>query len=107
MFVHWPLDATVQAAVDEVQATLGEKVVVRRVVRVAGEHVDVYLHKVNKDLPPQVGVLVATDKTSAFTRERIVQACDGQGLRVVDYFDSPIAGGDGNREFFVFIRKPA
>ena len=41
---------TVQAAVDEVQATLGEKIVVRRVARVAGEHVDVYLHKVNKDL---------------------------------------------------------
>jgi elongation factor Ts len=56
---------TVQAAVDEVQATLGEKVVVRRVVRVAGEHVDVYLHKVNKDLPPQVGVLVATDAAGA------------------------------------------
>jgi len=56
---------TVQAAVDEVQATLGEKVVVRRVARVAGEHVDVYLHKVNKDLPPQVGVLVATDAAGA------------------------------------------
>ncbi len=56
---------TVQAAVDEVQATLGEKIVVRRVTRVAGEHVDVYLHKVNKDLPPQVGVLVATDAAGA------------------------------------------
>jgi len=56
---------TVQAAVDEVQATLGEKVVVRRVARVAGEHVEVYLHKVNKDLPPQVGVLVATDAAGA------------------------------------------
>ena len=56
---------TVQAAVDEVQATLGEKIVVRRVARVAGEHVDVYLHKVNKDLPPQVGVLVATDAAGA------------------------------------------
>jgi len=53
--------ATVQSAVDEAQAMLGEKIVVRRVTRVAGEHVEVYLHKVNKDLPPQVGVLVACD----------------------------------------------
>ena len=55
----------VQNVVDETAATLGEKIVVRRVARVAGEHVEVYLHKVNKDLPPQVGVLVATDAAGA------------------------------------------
>lgn len=55
----------VQTVVDEVAATLGERLVVRRVTRVAGEHVEVYLHKVNKDLPPQVGVLVATDAAGA------------------------------------------
>jgi elongation factor Ts len=51
--------------VDGTAATLGEKVVVRRLARVAGEKVAVYLHKVNKDLPPQVGVLVATDVKGA------------------------------------------
>ena len=56
---------TVQGFVDETAATLGERIVVRRVARVAGEHVEVYLHKVNKDLPPQVGVLVATDAAGA------------------------------------------
>ncbi len=56
---------TVQQAVDDTQAVLGERIVVRRVVRVAGEHVEVYLHKVNKDLPPQVGVLVAADAAGA------------------------------------------
>lgn len=56
---------TVQSIVDETAATLGERVVVRRLARVAGEHVEVYLHKVNKDLPPQVGVLVATDAAGA------------------------------------------
>ena len=55
----------VQTVVDETAATLGEKIVVRRVARLAGEHVEVYLHKVNKDLPPQVGVLVATDAAGA------------------------------------------
>jgi len=32
---------------------------------------------------------------------RLRAACEGQGLRVAGWFDSPIAGGDGNREFFV------
>lgn len=57
--------AALQTVVDETAATLGEKIVVRRVARVSGEHVEVYLHKVNKDLPPQVGVLVATDAAGA------------------------------------------
>ncbi|WP_448629712.1 translation elongation factor Ts [Cellulomonas soli] len=56
---------SLQGVVDESAATLGEKIVVRRLARVAGEHVEVYLHKVNKDLPPQVGVLVATDAAAA------------------------------------------
>ena len=56
---------SVAEAVDGVAATIGEKLVVRRVARIAGEHVEVYLHKVNKDLPPQVGVLVATDVKGA------------------------------------------
>ncbi|MPV49596.1 MULTISPECIES: translation elongation factor Ts [unclassified Pseudactinotalea] len=51
----------VGTVVDEQAATLGEKIVVRRVARVAGEKVTSYLHRTNKDLPPQVGVLVATD----------------------------------------------
>lgn len=56
---------SLQEVVTETAATLGEKIVVRRVARVAGEKVTVYLHKVNKDLPPQVGVLVATDAKGA------------------------------------------
>ena len=56
---------SVQNIVDETAATLGERVVVRRLAHLAGEHVEVYLHKVNKDLPPQVGVLVATDAAGA------------------------------------------
>ena len=56
---------TLQSVVDEAAATLGEKIAVRRVARVTGENVATYLHKVNKDLPPQVGVLVASDAKGA------------------------------------------
>jgi len=35
---------------------------------------------------------------------RIRSCCTDLGLAVVDYFPSPIKGGDGNREFFVAAR---
>ncbi|MGO1199595.1 MAG: translation elongation factor Ts, partial [Dermabacteraceae bacterium] len=41
------------------------KILVRRIGRVSGEVVTEYMHRTNKDLPPQVGVLVATDKAGA------------------------------------------
>ena len=56
---------TVQAAIDELAAVIGEKLVLRRVARVSAPRVTVYLHKVNKDLPPQVGVLVGSDEAGA------------------------------------------
>ena len=50
----------VQAVLDEANATIGEKIEVRRVARVTGDTVVSYLHKTSPDLPPQIGVLVAT-----------------------------------------------
>ena len=50
---------TVEELTTDAAALLGEKVVVRRVARVEGENVAVYLHKTSKDLPAQVGVLLA------------------------------------------------
>ena len=46
-------------------ATMGEKIEVRRIGRVSGEAVSSYMHRTSKDLPPQVGVLVASDKAGA------------------------------------------
>jgi len=40
-------------------AIIGEKVELRRVVKIAGSQFAVYLHRTSKDLPPQVGVVVA------------------------------------------------
>ena len=52
---------TLADVVTEEGAVLGEKVIVRRLSRVEGATVDAYLHKTSKDLPAQVGVLVAVD----------------------------------------------
>ena len=37
-------------------------------------------------------------------QSNIIQACLVQNLTVLDYFESPITGTDGNREFFVFAQ---
>ncbi|GAB3183590.1 translation elongation factor Ts [Nesterenkonia halophila] len=50
--------------VTEEGATLGEKVLVSRLAKVEGAAVDAYLHKTAKDLPAQVGVLIAVDADS-------------------------------------------
>lgn len=36
---------------------------------------------------------------------RVKELCSKQGLKVMDYFSSPIQGKDGNNEFFVFGKK--
>lgn len=49
---------TVEKAVNELVAKIGEKIELAHVAYLAGP-IDVYLHKRNPDLPPQVGVAVA------------------------------------------------
>jgi 23S rRNA (cytidine1920-2'-O)/16S rRNA (cytidine1409-2'-O)-methyltransferase len=44
-----------------------------------------------------------TDYPRLEARARL--ACTALGLRVLDYFDSPITGGDGNREFFLWATR--
>lgn len=58
-------ERSVQDLVDEAAATLGEKIVVRRVTRLPGEKIAVYLHRTSADLPPQIGVMVACDEKGA------------------------------------------
>jgi elongation factor Ts len=60
---------TVQQLIDEGNASIGEKIEIRRVVRLEAPHVASYLHRTNPDLPPQIGVLVATDKESDVARD--------------------------------------
>ncbi|ADU48783.1 translation elongation factor Ts [Intrasporangium calvum] len=52
---------TVKELLDDANATIGEKIEVRRVARLEGEKVVSYLHKTSPDLPAQIGVLVALE----------------------------------------------
>ncbi len=60
---------TVAALVEEANATIGEKIEVRRVARLEAAHVASYLHRTSPDLPPQIGVLVATDSDSEVAKD--------------------------------------
>jgi elongation factor Ts len=52
---------TVAEGINDEAAILGEKAELRRVAVISDVAVDAYLHRTSKDLPPQVGVLVAFD----------------------------------------------
>ena len=54
-----PTGQSVQALLDDANATIGEKIEIRRVARLTGDTVVGYLHKTSPDLPPQIGVLLA------------------------------------------------
>jgi elongation factor Ts len=50
---------TVGDAITDEAAIMGEKVELRKVFVVSDDNIDAYLHRTSKDLPPQVGVLLA------------------------------------------------
>jgi elongation factor Ts len=60
---------TVQDVVDEAAATIGEKLLVRRLARIEAPVVTSYLHRTNPDLPPQIGVLLGTDAAGEVARD--------------------------------------
>jgi len=53
--------------------------------------------------PGQVGKggIVRDDAMYPVVEKRLHDACAALDLKVLRWFDSPIAGGDGNREFFI------
>jgi elongation factor Ts len=63
-----PIDgSTVADVINDEAAIMGEKVELRRIAVVKDAGVDAYLHRTSKDLPPQVGVLVAYSGADANT----------------------------------------
>lgn len=66
-------DQTVAELIGHEAAILGEKVELRRVAVISADKYAVYLHKTNKDLPPQVGVVVGYTGDDADTARGIAQ----------------------------------
>lgn len=60
---------TVQELLDDANATIGEKIEVKRVSRVQAPVVVSYLHKTSPDLPAQIGVLVGGEGEESTLRD--------------------------------------
>jgi elongation factor Ts len=79
---------TVQAVIDEGNATMGEKIEIRNVAVVDGP-VGLYLHKTSPDLPPQVGVLVSLAKEATEVGKDIAQHIAAFAPKFVNREDVP------------------
>ncbi|QIG40491.1 elongation factor Ts [Microbacterium sp. 4R-513] len=66
-------DQTVAELISDEAAIIGEKVELRRVRTLSGDKFEIYLHKTSKDLPPQVGVVLAYTGDDAETARSLAQ----------------------------------
>ncbi|WP_068401461.1 translation elongation factor Ts [Kribbia dieselivorans] len=60
---------TIQDLLDSANATIGEKIEVKRVSRIEAPVVAAYLHKTSPDLPAQIGVLVGGEGADGVARD--------------------------------------
>ncbi len=79
-------------------ATMGEKIVLRRVARVEGPKVTTYLHKTAKDLPPSIGVLVVTDEAAEPVAKDVAQHVAAMAPKYLTREDVPAEVVEKERE---------
>jgi elongation factor Ts len=101
-----PLDgSTVGQAIEDQAAILGEKIELRRVQLVTGENFAVYLHKTSKDLPPQIGVVVAYTGSDADTARSIAQHISFGAPQYLSRDDVPASDVDKERDIVTEISR--
>lgn len=98
-------DGTVEQLISDEAAIIGEKVELRRVRTLAGEHFEVYLHKTSKDLPPQIGVVVAYTGDDAETARSIAQHISFANPSYLSRDDVPEAEVEKEREIVTEISR--
>jgi elongation factor Ts len=96
---------TVGELIADEAAILGEKVELRRVRTLTGDHFQVYLHRTSKDLPPQVGVVVAYSGDDAETARSIAQHITFANPTYLSRDDVPEADVDKEREIVTEISR--
>ncbi|MDQ1545286.1 MAG: elongation factor Ts [Actinomycetota bacterium] len=88
---------TVGSVIEEQAATLGEKVELRQLVRLTGDRFEIYLHHTSKDLPPQIGVVLAYTGDDAETARSIAQHISFANPEYLSKDDVPAAAVDNER----------
>ncbi|WP_309616590.1 translation elongation factor Ts [Salinibacterium sp.] len=96
---------TIGAIIDDEAAILGEKVELRRVVRLPGDKFSLYLHRTNKDLPPQVGVVLSYTGDDTETARSIAQHISFADPQYLTREDIPAADVDNERRIVEEISR--
>lgn len=96
---------TIATIIDDEAAILGEKVELRRVVRIPGDRFSVYLHRTNKDLPPQVGVVLSYTGDDAETARSIAQHVSFADPQYLSREDIPAADVENERRIVEEISR--
>ncbi|MFJ4224986.1 translation elongation factor Ts [Microbacterium sp. NPDC089695] len=98
-------DKTVETVISEEAAIIGEKVELRQVRTVTGDKVEVYLHRTSKDLPPQIGVVVAYSGDDADTARSIAQHISFANPSFLSREDVPAEAVEKEREIVTEISR--
>jgi len=96
---------TVASMIDDQAAIIGEKVELRRVAKLTGDAFAIYLHKTNKDLPPQVGVVVAYSGSDAETARSIAQHISFADPQYLSKEDVPVDAVENERRIVEEISR--
>ena len=86
-------------------AIIGEKVELRQVRTVTGDGLEVYLHRTSKDLPPQIGVVVAYSGDDAETARSIAQHISFANPSYLSRDDVPAEAVEKEREIVTEISR--
>jgi elongation factor Ts len=101
-----PADSsTVAGLIGDEAAILGEKIELRRVVRLEGDTAEIYLHRTSKDLPPQVGVVVSYTGGDAETARSVAQHIAFADPQVLSRDDVPAEEVERERAIVTEIAK--
>jgi elongation factor Ts len=96
---------TVAELISDEAAIIGEKVELRRVSTLSGENFEIYLHKTSKDLPPQVGVVLAYTGDDAETARSIAQHISFANPTYLSRDEVPEAEVEKEREIVTEISR--
>jgi len=96
---------TVDQLISDEAAIIGEKVELRRVRTLSGDAFEIYLHKTSKDLPPQIGVVVAYSGSDAETARSIAQHISFANPSYLSRDDVPEADVEKEREIVTEISR--
>ena len=98
-------DGTVDSTITDESAIIGEKIQLRRVVRVEAPSTAVYLHRTSKDLPPQIGVVVGYEGDDEKVATSIAQHISFAEPLYVNRDEVPQADVDKERDIVTEISK--